>query len=149
MAGPVTMMLGGFGFEALGFGYETLSRSVQTPWADIEVAQGLNAQQWTGPTSDDITIKGVLFPYELGGQSSLDGLIAMAMSGEVAMLVSGTAGAGIVHGRFTIQSVEEDRSYIAADGTPRRNAYSIRIRRYAAGGGSLSLLISTLLSIFE
>jgi phage protein U len=143
------MMLGGFAFEALGFGYDTISRSVQTPWADIEVAQSLNALQWTGPTSDEITIKGVLFPYELGGQSSLDGLIALSMSGQPAMFVSGSAGSGLIHGKFTIQSVEEDRSFIAADGTPRRNAYSIRMKRYAGSGVALAVVIATLLSIFE
>lgn len=148
MAGPVTMMLGGFAFEAMGFGYDGLGRSVQTPWAEIDVAQGLDAQQWTGPKSDEITIKGVLFPAEYGGQTSLDGLVGAALAGRKMMFVSGTASAGRIHGWFTVQSVEEDRTYIDAAGVARRNAYSIKIKRYG-DGGSLEALIATFISLFR
>lgn len=148
MAGPVTMMLGGFAFEAMGFGYDGLSRSVQTPWAEIDVAQGLDAQQWTGPKSDEITIKGVLFPAEFGGQASLDGLVAAALAGKKMMFVSGTASAGLIHGWFTVQSVEEDRSFIDASGAARRNAYSIKIKRYG-DSSSLATLITTFISLFR
>jgi phage protein U len=141
------MMLGGFAFEAMGFGYDGLSRSVQTPWAEIDVAQRLDAQQWTGPKSDEITIKGVLFPAEFGGQSSLDGIIAAAFAGEKMMFVSGNGASGRIHGWFTIQSVDEDRGFIDADGVARRNAYAIRIRRYG-GDGSLAALITTFVSLF-
>jgi uncharacterized protein len=55
------MMLGPFPVEALGFGYQSVQRRVQTPWADIAVAQDLNQQQWTGPTSEEVTIRRVLF----------------------------------------------------------------------------------------
>ncbi len=50
MTNRVSMMLGAFAFDALGFGYKGVGRRVQTPWADIAVAQGLNQQQWAGPT---------------------------------------------------------------------------------------------------
>lgn len=139
MSGPTAMALGSFAFEAIGFGYDGVSRKVQTPWADIKVAQSLDQQQWLGPTSDEVTIKGVLFPAELGGQSSLDGIIAAAMSGTPLMLVSGDAVEGSIHGTFTVQSVDEDRSFHTAFGTPRRNAYTITLKRYggAAAGGSI------------
>nr|WP_234913889.1 phage tail protein [Rhizobium rhizogenes]QCO89356.1 phage P2 GpU family protein [Rhizobium rhizogenes] len=61
------MMLGGYAFEALGFGYQNIKRKVNTPWVEISVGQALNPQQWTGPTSDEVTIQGVLFPEEFGG----------------------------------------------------------------------------------
>ena len=134
MSGPVAMMLGGFGFEAVGFGFDALSRNVNTPWADIAVGQTLNQQQWTGPTSEEVQIKGVLFPVEYGGQGSLDGLIATANAGVPVMLVSGSSAQGVIHGMFTIQSIAEDRSFIDNRGRPRRNAYTIMLKRY--GGGS-------------
>lgn len=144
MSGPVAMMLGAFAFEGIGFGFDGLSRSVNTPWAEVAVAQSLNQQQWTGPTSEEVTVKGVLFPAEYGGQGSLDGIIATANAGIPVMLVSGSSAQGTIHGMFTIQSVEEDRGFLTRDGTPRRNAYSIKLKRYgdsfaSAGGGLFNL----------
>jgi hypothetical protein len=146
------MMLGAFAFEAIGFGYDGVQHKVQTPWADVAVAQTLNQQQWTGPTSDEVTIKGVLFPVEHGGQGSLDGLIAAAKAGVPLMLVSGDDMQGTIHGTYTIQSIDEDRSYHTAFGAPRRNAYSIQLKRYgqsAGGGGSGGGLFAPILDIFR
>jgi uncharacterized protein len=138
------MMLGAFAFEALGFGYDGVSRSLQTPWAEIAVAQRINVLQWTGPTSDTVTIRGVLFPVELGGQSQLDGISAAALSGTALMLVTGDAAEGVIHGAFTVQSVDEDRGFHTAFGAPQRNAYSIGLKRYgdenAVPGGPISIL---------
>lgn len=149
MSGQTSMMLGPFGFEALGFGYEGVGRRVQTPWADIQVVQSLNQQQWTGPTSDEVTIKGVLFPVEFGGQGSLDGIIAAASAGVPLMLVSGDDVEGIIHGTFTVQSVDEDRSYHTLFGGARRNAYSISLKRYngGLGGGSIGAAVSSLINL--
>jgi len=133
----VSMMLGSFAFEARdGLGYEGVSRKIQTPWADVAVAQTFNQQQWTGPTSEEITIKGVLFPLEYGGQTSLDGIIAAATAGTPMMLVSGDIFAGLIHGTYTVQSVDEDKSYHTQAGTARKNAYSISLKKYGQSGAS-------------
>ncbi len=155
MSGPVAMALGPFAFEAIGFGYDGVSRKVQTPWADVQVAQSLNQQQWTGPTSEEVTIKGVLFPAEFGGQNSLSGIVSAAMAGTPLMLVSGDENEGLIHGTFTVQSVDEDRSFHTRQGTARRNAYTISLKRYADGdpagfslSGSVSSLLSPILNLF-
>ena len=98
MSGPTPMALGAFAFEAHGFGFQGLQRRVQTPWADVAVAQTLNQQQWTGPTSEEVTINGVVFQVEFGGQGSLDGIVAAANAGVPLMLVSGSEDEGIIHG---------------------------------------------------
>ena len=79
-------------------------------------------------------------------EGRLDGIIASANSGTPVMLVSGSSAQGVIHGVFTIQTVSEDRSFIDRDGTPRRNAYSIVLKRYgddmsigSMAGGLLSL----------
>lgn len=147
MSNPVSMALGPFAFEAIGFHYDGLTRTVNTSWADVAVAQRRNAQQWLGPTSDEVTIKGVLFPAEFGGQGSLDGIIAAAEAGEPQMLVSGDAAEGRIHGFHTIQGVEEDRSFIDRYGQPRKNAYQIKLKRHEGKvepGGLLAALVSLL-----
>lgn len=143
MTNPTSMMLGAFPFQSLGFGYQGVQRKVETPWADIAVAQDLNQQQWTGPTSETVTIRGVLFPAEWA--ASLTGLIGAANAGVPMFLVSGDAASGMIHGMFTVQSIDEDRSYIDGSGRPWRNAYTLTLKRYgkaggAAGGGLGSLL---------
>ncbi|MCM2434122.1 phage tail protein [Agrobacterium rosae] len=135
MSGNTSMMLGGFAFEAHGFGYQGVKRTVNTPWTEVAVAQTLNPQQWTGPTSDEVNIQGVLFPEEFGGQAQLDGLIAASLSGTPMMLVTGDAAEGVIHGTFTVQGIDEDRSFINARGAAARNAYSIKLKRQADTAG--------------
>ena len=150
MTGVTSMMLGGYAFEALGFGYQNIKRKVNTPWVEISVGQDLNPQQWTGPTSDEVTIQGVLFPEEFGGQSQLDGIISAQLAGTEMMLVSGDAMEGVIRGMFTVQSVEEDQTYHDAKGMPRRNAYVISLKRIrsdaAASAGGIVDRASSLLS---
>jgi uncharacterized protein len=153
MTGATSMMLGGFAFEALGFGYQGVKRKVNTPWVEMSVGQTLNPLQWTGPTSDEVTINGVLFPEEFGGQSQLDGIISASLVGTEMMLVTGDATQGLIQGTFTVQSVEEDRTYIDSRGTPRRNAYVISLKRSgsdtaASAGGLVDKAASFLTSLF-
>lgn len=146
MTNPVSMMLGPFPFQAHGRGYQGVMRHVETPWADIAVAQDLNQQQWTGPTSEEITITGILFPAEF--PASLSGLVAAANAGTPLFLVSGDADEGLIHGQFTVQSIEEDRSFHDHAGRAWRNAYTLVLKRYGsagAGRGGLMGAISNLL----
>ncbi|ASS56894.1 phage tail protein [Rhizobium leguminosarum] len=152
MTAQTSMMLGSFAFEVLGFGYDGVSRSLQTPWAEIAVAQRMNALQWTGPTSDTVTIRGVLFPVEFGGQSQLDGIAAAAESGTPMMLVSGDAAEGVIHGTFTSQGVEEDRGFHTIYGAPQRNAYTLTLKRHEGGGassGAPTSLLQPILDLFR
>jgi phage protein U len=149
MSGPTPMMLGSFAFEALGFGFNGLQRRVQTPWAEIKVAQTLDQQQWTGPTSEDVTINGVLFTAEFGGQESLDGIIAAANAGTPLMLVSGSESAGVIHGTFTIHGVTEDRSFITRHGTPQKNTYAITLKRYSGAAGGIGSLFKPFIDLFR
>jgi phage protein U len=146
------MMLGAFAFEAIGFGYDAVTRRVQTPWADVAVAQTLNQQQWTGPTSDEVSIRGVLFPVEFGGQAQLDGIIAASMAGLPMILVTGDEAQGVIHGTFTVQSVDEDRSYHTLYGAARRNAYVISLKRYgqddATGSGGSTSILQPIIDLF-
>ena len=130
--GPTPIALGQFQFQALGFHMSELTRDLQTPWAELDVAMRFDALHWTGPKSDGVTIKGVLFPEEFGGLGTLHGLAAAARSGRPLTLVTG---AGDVGGRFVVTSINEDWSCIDAAGRPRRDAFQIQLRRYTGGSG--------------
>lgn len=130
MAGPVVAALGPFAFAAHGFGLTDISRALKTPWGTQSVAGGMNPLQWTGPDSDSVTIKGVLFPHEFGGLDSLIGLRAAAEAGQPLMLVNF---AGLIFGQHVIESIDEDRSFLDSNGQPMRNAYSLALKRYTGG----------------
>lgn len=144
MGSQVAMMLGPFAFEALGFGYQDIQRITSKKWVDVPVAQTLNKQQWTGPTSEEVTIKGIIFPIEFGGQSQLDGIISAANSGQSLVFVSGDVNEGRIHGTFTVQSVNEDCSYHDASGDARKNSYNIKLKRYGSGAEVVGNSISTI-----
>lgn len=139
MSGPVSLALGPFAFEAMGFGYTDTQHRLETPWAALDVVGRLNALQWTGPRGDTITLRGVLFPEAFGGLSTLAGLREAALAGSSQILVSI---GGLIHGRFVIEGVGEERGFIDRTGQPRRDAFTIDLRRHAdSGGGSLGSLL--------
>lgn len=140
MAGPRPMSLGPYAFQALGFSFGEQSRDLQTPWAEIEVADRFEALQWVGPKSDSFTIKGCIFEEEFGGTSSLEGLRSAAIRGLPLMLVTLAGGVGGFH---VIQSISEDRTMIRSDGLARKNRYEIRLKRYTPSG-----IAGTILSLF-
>lgn len=130
MAGPVTMALGPFMFRAHGFGYSDVGRNLNTPWAELKTVGRPDALQWTGPTSETVKISGVLFPEEFGGLGTLEGLRLAARNGIPLFLVS--LGGGIF-GRQAIQRIEEERKYHTRRGLPRKNSYSIEVRKLGSG----------------
>ena len=131
-------MLGPFPFQSLGLSYQRVQRKLETPWADVAVAQDLNQQQWTGPTAEGVTIGGILFPAEW--EANLNGLIAAASARTPMFLVSGDAASGTIHGMFTVQSIEEDLSFIDTSRRAWRNACTLLLKRYgrstATGDGT-------------
>jgi phage protein U len=134
------MALGPFVFQAHGFGFTGLQRKLDTSWAELETVGRMNALQWTGPRSEAVTVSGVLFPLEFGGQRSLEGIRLAAVNGVPLMLVSL---GGAVFGRYAVQGVEEDRAFHDRRGAPRRNAYSLQLRKLT-GGQSLFALFGGL-----
>ncbi|WP_375261861.1 phage tail protein [Palleronia sp.] len=123
------MALGPYQFQALGFSLADRGRKLDTPWAEIEVAGGEDRLQWFGGKGRSETIRGVLFS-EFGGQAALDGLSRAAGTGVILPLVALGLAPNNVFGPHVFESVTEDHAFIDADGMPRRNAYTLRIRSY-------------------
>jgi phage protein U len=131
MAGPTTLILGAFPFEALGFSFQSIKTGMRTPWAEIKIAQGWDALQFMGPSKQTATIEGVLFPEAFGGEGSLAGIEALAVQGLPMPLISL---GGTVFGLFVVEAVRQDMSVISGRGQARRDAYVIDLRRYQGTG---------------
>lgn len=127
---PTPMCLGPFGFESLSFGYDAVGRDLATPWAEVATVGGLDHIQWTGGKSDTVTVRGVVFPEAFGGLGNLEGVRSAARAGAVLPLV--TLG-GNVFGLYVIENVREDQSFHDANGMPRKDVYTIELRRPPVG----------------
>lgn len=138
---PTPMALGPFAFHALRFGFYGLGRELSTRWAEIETVGSLNRLQWTGGESDGVSIAGVVFPHEFGGLESLEGIRAAAIDGAVLPLV--TLG-GNLFGMYIVERVSEDQSYHDAVGRPRRDRYSIDLRRFVGSDFSPISIVQAL-----
>lgn len=136
-----TMCLGTHMFQSLEFGYTGVRRDLSTKWAEIQVAGGLNRLQWTGGDGETSSIEGVLFPHEFGGLATLDQLRNSATLGLVLPWITL---AGDVFGMHTIEGVASDETYHDKDGRPRKNVYSIKLRRYTGGSFSPIAIVQTL-----
>jgi len=121
------MALGLFTFELKTAPFETLKRSTEQRWeAKNRVGRG-PAYQWTGPGEDTITVEGTLAPELTGGPVNLDKLRDMSAKGKAWIL---TAGTGEVLGQWFIRKVEETRTRMLANGTPRKIAFTLTLCRY-------------------
>lgn len=141
MSGPAIMALGPFQFQAHGFGFESLRKSLGTRWAEIPVAGGMNPSQWTGGDGQIQSIEGVVFPAAFGGLATLRGLSQAAIDGRVLPLVSLGGGAQNIFGMWFIEAINEDHGFVDRFGVPHRDAYALDIKAYqGAGGGAFNPL---------
>ncbi len=121
------MSLGLFTFSLQTAPFETVRRATSQRWAKADRIKKGAAQQWTGPGDDTLVIEGVLMPEATGGAENLDKLRDMAAQGKAWIL---TAGTGETLGRWIIEQVDERRSRMRADGSPRKIDFSLALRRY-------------------
>ena len=80
-----------------------------------------------GPGDDRITLPGIVFPDWRGGTSQLDDLRALAAQGRPLRLIAST---GEVLGLWVITAVDERQSVFKPDGSPRRQEFSVSIRKF-------------------
>lgn len=119
--------LGAFRFSLDSAAYQSLSRTAQYRWAAQERLGREPASQFLGPGEETLTLDGVLHPHHRGGLGQIERMRALAGQGRPLLLVDGT---GRIHGNWVILAVEETGAALLPDGTPRRIAFRLSLRRY-------------------
>lgn len=122
----VMMQLGDFQFGISTAAYQQLRRSTAYTWAAQDRFGKMPALQHTGPGSDSITLTGVIFTSYRGGIGQLKTLRSVAAIGQPQLLVDGD---GHLLGRWVIESVEESQSVFAAFGRPRKQEFTLQLRK--------------------
>ncbi|WP_417243391.1 phage tail protein [Celeribacter sp.] len=123
----VMMALGSFRFGVSKPEHKKLSRSTVYRWKAMERIGRAPALQFLGEGGDEITLEGTIYPQFKGGLKQVDGMRSMAGTGVPMMLVDG---GGAVWKRWCITSVDDTKTYLFADGTPRRIDFSIHLAAY-------------------
>lgn len=126
---PVMLMLGGFKFSLNTAAFQRLERSTSYRWPAQQRVGREDALQFTGPGEDRITIPGVVYPDFRGGLFQVETLRAIANDGRPLRLISS---GGAILGLWVIESIDEVQSEFKPDGSPRRQEFSLRIRKYSS-----------------
>lgn len=131
------MRLGKFKFGVYTAAYQSLDRNTEYKWGEQSVFLNYDDLQFLGPGADTITLQGIIFPEYKGGSGQLDDLRAMASMGRGQLLISGF---GRVFGYWAILSIQEGQTIFAAGGMPRRQEFTVTIRKHSDAQGKMTLL---------
>ena len=126
LGASVMMQLGSFQFSITTAAYQELHRRTEHTWAAQDRFGKMPALQYTGPAGDTITLTGIIYTEWRGGTGQLDAMRRLAARGQPQLLVDGT---GRLLGRWVIESVEEGQTVFAAAGRPRKQQFTIQLRK--------------------
>lgn len=125
--GPSVMMqLGSFKFGVTTAAYQELKRTTEWRWPAQDQFGRLAAVQYVGPGNDTISLPGVIFPEYRGGLTLLDDLRDLGDTGEPQTMIDGR---GNIIGKFVIERVEEVQQAFASAGVPRKQEFTLNLRR--------------------
>ncbi|MHC5170210.1 phage tail protein [Acinetobacter johnsonii] len=134
----LTMMrLGSYKFCIYTAAYQELNRTTNYKWGEQAVFGDWDNLQYLGQGEDTQSLTGVVYPEFKGGTSQIDELRALAATGIPQLLISGT---GKILGYWVINSITEGQTKFAAFGVPRRQEFTINMRKYSDSPTRLGLL---------
>lgn len=120
------MSLGQFVFGLATLAPETEGRETSWRFAQGPRVGARPSNQFLGPDTDGVTLRGVLWPELIGDADALEQLRQMGDTGQAFPLVDG---GGRNRGGFIIEKVHEDRSLFFPDGAPQKIEFSLDLRR--------------------
>ena len=141
----VMMMLGAYPFMLDTAAFQQLKRISEYRWKELDRIGRKPAQQYIGPGADQITLSGEILPHWKGGLYQVDAMRAQAARGKPLVLLEGYG--GFVLGTWVILKIEETKSELMGDGSPRVIDFSMTLSEYGddqGGIGGLGLALAAL-----
>lgn len=123
----VMLQLGSFQFGINTAAYQDLSRRSEFRWPSQDLFGVEPNLQFTGPSSETSTLSGVIYTEYRGGIGQLDALRRLGKQGTPLPLVGGS---GAMLGRWVIESVEERQETFAGAGYPRKQEFTLQLKKY-------------------
>lgn len=129
LGASVMMQLGSFQFSIQTAAYQELRRRTEYNWPSQDRFGRMPALQFTGPGADTITLTGTIYGEYRGGTGQLNAMRSLAGRGRPQLLVDGF---GKIMGRWVIESVEEGQTVFAVAGRPRKQEFTLQLRKREA-----------------
>ncbi len=127
----VMMALGSLRFGVRQANYQTFRRTAAYRWEQVDRIGRAPAAQFAGPGVQDVSLEGVIYPAFRGGLRQIDTMRSIAQRGTPLILVDGI---GFVWNRWVITSIEEEQTYLMADGAARRIDFTVGLQTYGVDG---------------
>jgi phage protein U len=127
LGASIMLQLGRFQFGVNTAAYQRLQRATEYRWPSQDRFGQREALQFVGPGADTITLPGVIYPEWRGGLRVLDDLRELAAEGRPQTMIDGL---GNILGRWVIERVEETQTVFADAGVPRKQEFTVQLRRY-------------------
>ncbi len=141
----VMVMLGSYPFMLDTAAYQQLKRNSEYRWKALDRIGRKPAQQYLGAGADQIKLSGEILPHWKGGLSQVDAMRAQAAGGKPLVLLEGYG--GFVLGTWVIVKIEETKSELMSDGSPRVINFTMTLEEYGedqGGFGGLGLALAAL-----
>lgn len=135
----VMLQLGSFQFGIATAAYQELTRRSEYRWPGQDRFGVEPNLQFTGPASQSISLSGTIYTEYRGGTGQLDALRGLASRGTPLNLVEGS---GKMLGRWVIESVEEKQSVFAAAGYPRKQEFSLQLKKFPGSAPGAANLVT-------
>ncbi|MBF9235597.1 phage tail protein [Microvirga sp. BT350] len=138
------MQLGAFQFGINTAAYQTLQRSSEWRWPSQDRFGKPPVLQHVGQGSETITLPGVIYPEWRGGFGQVEQMRALAGQATPLQLIDGS---GATFGKWVIEGVEEKQSVFADAGAPRKQEFTLKLRRFFETDGGLVTLVTGVASV--
>ena len=128
----VMLALGEYQFSVNSAEYQELERKHAWRWVSHQRVNQKAAQQFQGPDSSEISLKGTIYVETSEDVKQLDKMKAEGDKGEALRLVSGSAALGRDWGLWCLMNLSEVHRHLLPDGTPLKITFSLRLIEYGA-----------------
>lgn len=132
-SGAVMMMLGPFMFALDTAAYQSLSRTTEYRWADLERIGNRPMSQYTGMGKETVELDGVIYPHFKGGLHQVQAMRELAGLGKPLPMVDGT---GKIWGEWVIEQVQETLRVLAKNGAPLKIEFKLNLKYYSRENAS-------------
>lgn len=127
LGAPVMLKLGAYQFSVTSAAYQELARTNEYRWPQQDVYGKQPALQFTGPGSESVTLSGSIFTEYRGGLGQIEAMRAEAGKGQPLSMINGYGGN---MGRWVIEGIEEKQTTFAAFGRPRKQDFTLKLKRF-------------------
>ena len=140
------MILGAYRFCIGNAAYQNLVRTTEYNWVEQKRILGEPAMQFIGIGTDTIKLDGVVYPQFKGGLRQVTLMRVQAGLGIPLMLISGN---GMAFGRWCIVDIDETQTTFMADGSARKIAFSLTLKKYVEDAlpGALGIVQKIVVSL--